>query len=596
MSPFMRQVSTTIFFTTAFCGVPGAVLAQDIGQRFERVGDTLGITHTQSEHSFNDIIEPRDMTGGAAAADFDGDGWTDLYFSRHERSSDDGLRPAQNVLYRNVAAEDGGRTFENVTDQYSTLSSDAMRSNGVAWGDIDNDHDPDLYVMGFNNSGRLYENQVSEGNGFTSVTSQRNIDLERGQMQPGRIRKNMSPAFGDYDRDGYLDLFTTEWFSSGGQGTQTNNRLFRNQGETAPGYFTDVTQAAGIKRSVDDDLHSGFSPRFTDLDNDGHPDLVSAGDWQSSRVFWNNGDGTFTDGTDSVGPAPDIDEGVAPPGAGQALEDATNAMGSTVGDFDGDGRLDWFITSTTDHRLLKKQGDRTLVDVRADANVFQGTWGWGATFLDHDNDRDLDLIFTNGIDTGEETSGGDPTKLLENQGDGTFEDATTEVGINHTDIGTGLLKLDYDKDGDLDVVIVENGSHQPTVLENKGGDNNWLQVDPIGTESNADGINARLILTQTEGGEKLVREIDGGSNFLSQDEMIAHFGLGDFEESIHELRIEWSSAGSEQTIQTFSDIDPNQRLIVNESTGIVPEPSSFAVLVLGGLSLLAQRRLRPSEA
>ncbi len=256
-----------------------------------------------------------------------------------------------------------------------------VNTSGVAAGDYDRDGDVDLYaVRGDIGPNLLFRNR---GDGtFEDVTAASGITSNRDSV---------SAAFGDYDRDGDLDLFITHWGDNSPPGP--TQQLWRNDGT---GAFTDVSAAAGISASYampDGQIADlSFTPSFADVDNDGWPDLLVAGDFRTSQVFRNNRNGTFTNTTD---PAVITDE---------------NAMGLAVGDYDDDGNLDWFVSSIWDpdqdamgnnwfvsgNRLYRGHGDGTFSDVTDVAGVREGYWGWGATFADFDNDGDLDLYHTNG--------------------------------------------------------------------------------------------------------------------------------------------------------------------------------------------------------
>ena len=309
------RTRNTALLAAALAAVAGPPAARG---GFTNVTAEAGITHVQARVTPGEMAS---MTGGAAARDFDGDGRVDLVFTRW----DDGP-----VLYRNL----GNGRFEDVTAA-SGIGSVA-RTNGAGWADVDNDGDADLYitradaraVAGFRHH-LLY---VNDGSGrFTEQA------VSRGAAagDPNQPRYGTSVAFGDFDRDGFLDVHTNEWGLR--DQAPSTARLLRNRGGGTPGYFVDVTERAGVAL----DLSPGYGPlrpnltgtwafssRFTDLDRDGYPDLVVASDFNTSRLFWNNGDSTFTDVTEDAGVGTD-----------------ENGMGLAVGDANGDGWQDLFITS-----------------------------------------------------------------------------------------------------------------------------------------------------------------------------------------------------------------------------------------------------------
>ena len=513
---------------------------------FTDVTIAAGVNYTQWQLPVEDT-ESLFMSGGAAAGDFDGDGWVDLYVTRLDNSD---------ILYRNL----GNGGFQDVSE--TAGFSQSLRTNGATWGDVDNDGDQDLYVTTLLDDSRRYYLYINDGNGvFTEEAVTRGADLTAPLATNG-----FSTTFGDYDHDGYLDLFTVEWNSNFGE---EHSRLLRNLGAAGPGIFEDVTLAAGVDISAGHP-HStsyGFAPTFIDMDRDGHVDLVVAADFGGSRLFWNNGDGTFSNGTIAAGVGTD-----------------ENGMGSAIGDYDGDGDLDWFIASiyetvsscselacnwgASGNRLFQNHGDRTFTDVTDVAGVRDGGWGWGSNFFDYDNDGDLDLTHTNGIDfpnsTVEAPFEGDQTRFWENT-NGVFAEIATQIGITDTDSGKGLLTFDYDNDGDLDLFIVNN-SGQPLLYRNDGGNTyDWLQVETVGSGSNADGIGAQITVVPdlASPDELIYQEISAGSNFLGQSEAVAHFGLGEFSGTIDMVTVFWPATG---IVQILEDVAPNSVLIVTEPT------------------------------
>ena len=407
------------------------------------------------------------MSGGAAAGDLDNDGYVDLYVTRLD---------APDILFRNT----GSGKFEDVSAE-SGLGAFDLRSNGAVWIDIDDDGDLDLYVTTISDT-RFYLFVNDGAGGFTEQAIPRGAAIETAGLHVG-----YSIGVGDYDLDGWLDIHVNEWGSSQlllPIGAPSHARLLRNVGSRAPGFFEDVTVRAGV---VLDDVQSqvvggsggqsigaagpwtgkspdgpfAFASTFTDLDSDGWPDLAVVSDFGMTRVFWNSGDGTFLDGTIAARIGTD-----------------KNGMGSTFGDYDGDGDLDWFVTSiyhefeacqlsrgcdprdATGNRLYRNEGGRLFHDATDEVGVRNGGWGWGAVFLDHDNDGDLDLIMVNGMHDSDDLLAADLgyTRLWENTGPGQMLDVSQSLGLSHADAGKGLLTFDYDRDGDLDLFIVNNGS------------------------------------------------------------------------------------------------------------------------------------------
>ena len=510
------------------------------------------------------------MSGGAAAGDFNGDGWVDLYITRLD---------AHDLLYQN----NGDGTFREISEQAfgSNHLADSM-SNGVAWGDIDNDNDLDLYVTSL--FSERYHLFVNQGDGtFVEQAIPRGADLLGDDLHFG-----FSPTFGDYDRDGYLDLVTTEWRidSQARSAEGQNTRLLRNQGRDGPGHYIDVTDTAGVALdrlvpSQPEFDSQSFTARFTDLDGDRWPDLAIAGDHGTSRLFWNNGNGTFLDGTDAAQVGTD-----------------RYGMGSAVGDYDGDGDLDWFVTSIFEsghpqrdgNRLYQNQGDRTFVDVTDDKQLRDGGWGWGAAWFDYDHDGDLDLAQASGqafpfLPHIAEGFNDGQVHFWRND-DGEFHEVSELLGLRDEGNGKGLLTLDYDRDGDLDLLVLRNGG-APSLWENQVGQSRqWLQIALIGSASNRQGIGALVTVDPNQDlvGDEMIREIDGGSHFLGQSPALAHFGLGETT-FIDRIIIDWPSGYR----QTLTNVGSSQQLVIEEP---VPEPASLALALAAVSGLVATHRKR----
>ncbi len=510
--------------------------------------------------SYVDCYEQR-FSGGVAVGDADGDAVDDLYVTRLDRPG---------ILYVNR----GDGTFVDWTRQ-AGLDRFDIHANGAAFADIDNDGDSDLYVTTIS-APRFYL-FVNDGSGvFTEEAVARGVDL--GDDEP---RAGFSIAVGDYDLDGFVDLHTTEWRAPLRQGDapSPHARLLHNLGGDRAGFFEDVTVRAGVEldrepawmplfmRQAGRHQSFSFSTAFVDLDRDDLPDLVIASDFTTSQLFWNNGDGTFTEGTRDA-----------------RVDTVRFGMGSTFGDYDADGDLDWYVTSIMNpetsclgrpcespyngNRLYRNDGDRVFADVTDQEGVRNGFWGWGVAFADVDNDGLLDLVSTTGQDFGDEDPQlvrfhDTPMRLWHNTGEGGFAEVAESVGIDSTREGKGLAVLDYDRDGDLDLYVANNGA-RPALFRNDGGNQeHWLRIRAQGVTSNRDGVGVVVEIRTTPGGAVQRREIGVGTHFLGQSERVAHFGLGEVDR-VAEVVVRFPATGRSVT---RTDVAADQVLTIVEPDG-----------------------------
>ncbi len=450
------------------------------------------------------------LGSGIAVNDYDNDGYLDFYITN-------GLG-FPNGLYHN----NGDGTFTDVSAE-AGVGETRRESTGFAFGDIDNDGFPDLYVGNYGRN-TLYHNN---GDGtFTDITRRAGVGDERNAR---------AVSFVDYNNDGFLDFYVTnfDWqFSvnflrtdNPGQG----NVLYRNNGD---GTFTDVTERAGVG-------HTGlaFAATWMDYDNDGDQDLFVANDVGRFILFRNNGDGTFTDVSVQAG-----------------FNVTGSWMGIATGDYNNDGNIDVYVVNvgpgtdlfvgmgapigTVFNALYRNNGDGTFTDVAKEAGVADAGFGFGCSFADFDNDGDLDLyVVSNYYFEGPGATGdlsmfgvldkglGDAnTFFFLNNGDGTFTEATAAVGIHDPSDARGLAIGDYNNDGFLDIFIGHERSRPIIYKNNAGNGNHWLKVKVVGTRSNRSGIGAKVRVVSN--GRAQIRDVNGGSSYLSQNSFETHFGLG----------------------------------------------------------------------
>jgi hypothetical protein len=470
-----------------------------------------------------------------------------------------------------IAATNGRGLFRTLpsartplfTDVSATSgTADAGNSEGVAWGDFDRDGDLDLFVANHSNqASRLYRN---DGTGvFTEIAAAAGVTNDRSAS---------AAVWGDYDNDGDLDLYVTNDGAA--------NRLYRNNGN---GTFTDVAAASGTNLAA-----QGRGAAWGDYDHDGHLDLyvVNVG---ANRLYRNGGSGAFSNATS--GP----------------LGDTSSGQGAAWGDYDGDGDVDLYVAnwSSQPNKLLRNDGG-AFTDVSAVSGTAGASSSTGATWVDYDNDGDLDLYVvnedsnrlyrndgtlpfvdvsaatrTNVSGTGRSASWGDfdhdgdldlyvsnfagPDWMLRQDACGVFVDVTLMTGTGSTSGHRGTAWGDMDGDGDLDLYVARSGSNR--LYRNSLGApayHRWLQIALVGNRSNRDGIGARIRVSTSS--RTQLRELSGGSGLYSQESLVASFGLGTA--TTADIEVRWPSG----VLQTVAGVTANQRITLTEPgpTGASP--------------------------
>ena len=497
--------------------------------QFPQLVDITASTGIKFEHLSSPeqkyIVES--MSGGVALIDYDRDGWPDIYFT-NAQSVEMALagKKARSALFHNN--HDG--TFTDVTDKAGV--GYPCWAQGAVVGDYNNDGWPDLLVTCFGGV-VLYRNN---GDGtFTDVTKQAALSNDSGWAT--------GAAFGDYDNDGWADLFVSHYvdfnlsdlpaFGSmktckyhgidvqcGPRGLKGSpDNLYHNNGD---GTFTDVSKAAGVG---DPGRRFGLTSVWVDFNNDGRLDLFVTNDGQPNYLYRNDGNGHFTDVAYLAGAAVNQD------GTEQAN------MGVALGDYLHTGRMSIAITHFSDEymALYRNDGNMNFADVSYASQIAPATTpyvGWGDGFFDFDNDGWLDFFMANGHVYPQVESADSGVKYLEpkllflNQRDGTFKNISKLSGpaIQVPQVSRGVAFGDLFNDGRIDIVI-ENLKGQPMILRPEGGpENHWIGFALEGTKSNRLALNARVKITAGE----LVQtsEVLSGGGYLSQNDLRLHFGLG----------------------------------------------------------------------
>jgi len=540
-----------------------------IGATFVDIGRAAGLntkTIYGGEHKNKYLLE---TTGcGVAFYDYDNDGWLDIFLVNGWRLEGfpSGEEPTSHLFKNN---RDG--TFTDVTVKAGLVHHGW--GQGVCIGDYDNDGHDDLFVSYFGKN-VLYHNN---GDGtFTDVT-------DKAGVGGNGKRWNTGCAFVDYDRDGKLDLFVANYIdldlatapvpesgpclykgvmvACGPPGLKGGkNILFHNNGD---GTFTDVSESSGILSA---NGTYGLGVLTGDFDNDGWPDIYVANDSAPSALYHNKKDGKFEDIAIEAGCA------LSPDGKPQA------GMGVSAADYDLDGNLDIVKTNFAGDTpsLYRNVGGANFEDTTFAAGLGAHTQylGWGCGFFDFDNDGWADILICNGhvypeVEQLKTEAGYAQHKLLyRNLRNGRFEEVTELAGpgITAAVAARGCAFGDFDNDGDIDVVVnTVNGLPQLLRCDSASG-NNWIKVKLIGTKSNRSGIGARVSCTATFPDEskphRQIDEVRSGGGYFSQSDLRIHFGLGKAQK-VDVLDIHWPSG----QVDTLKDLPANQLVTVREGAG-----------------------------
>ena len=528
---------------------------------FRDMTKQAGILFKHNSGAFGKKYLPETMGSGVCVLDYDNDGWQDILFvNSMDWPGHKGAAKSYPALYHN----NKNGTFTDVTRE-AGLATESY-GLGCAVADYDNDGFEDIYITTVG-SNHLFHNL---GNGkFADVT------VKAGVADPGF---STSAVWFDYDNDGKLDLFVThyiDWSIAKDQYCTLDNKnksyctpqtykgesstLFHNRGD---GTFENVTKRAGLH----DPTSKSLGVAMLDYDNDGWMDLFVANDTEPNKLYHNNHNGTFTDVAVQVG--------VAFSESGRVRA----GMGVDAGDYDGSGWQSLVIGNFTNESmsLYRNDGSGLFVDEEISSGIRQMSLQaltFGCFFFDYDLDGRLDIFAANGhvsddISVVQPTlKYAQPAILFHNSGNRKFEDASAKVGpaMQQPVVGRGAAYLDYDNDGDLDLVITANNGPARLLRNENGNQNDMLRVKLVGTRSNRDGIGARVTVT-TSSGTRLFRMVKTGSSYASQSELPLTFGLGTPQAGrTVGLEIVWPS-GQEDSL---SKIGANQLITVKEGSGII---------------------------
>jgi hypothetical protein len=552
----MKEVCRGFIYSLFLMSIPALLCAQKNNVMFTDITSKAGIgfKYTFGDYSYENILES--SGSGITVFDYNNDGLMDLYMMNGtylEGISDHKgkvFKDTSNKLYKN----NGNGTFSEVTKIAGLDNRNWSMAAGAV--DLDNDGYQDLYLLNYGPNVFYHNN----GNGtFSDITS--SLGLKGPDMLNGFTKWSIGVSFWDYNLDGRLDAmvgnflaFDPAYVSTQTPGMMPHPSEYKGQAsmlyeQQADGKFIDVSQQNGLY--FPDSKCMGLT--VFDYDDDGDIDIFQANDHQMNFLFRND-KGVYKE----VG----IASGVAANSQGKS----TGSMHGTIGDIDGDGLIDIFVADLKYGALYRNLGNGLFEDITESSGIalpIAGKGSWGASLFDYDNDGDLDIISANG--TAEELILQYPL-LLENDGNGHFKDVGKDHGsyFSAKRSGRGLAVLDYDNDGDLDIIV----SHvdlqaTATLLRNDGGNkNHWLGLTLKGEKGLASAIGAKI--TVRAGGKKQVFVNQWTSGYLSNNDQRLHIGLGQ-QKLINKLEVKWPNGKQE----VYENIKSDRYLTIIEGKGIV---------------------------
>ena len=529
-----------------------------IGFHFTDVTASAGLNFKHNNGAYGGKFLPETLGSGCAFLDYDADGWQDILLVNSVDWPGHARQRSPLKLYRN----NRNGTFTDVT-RAAGLDIE-MYGMGVAVGDYNNDGFPDILITCVGQN-RLFKN-TGKGT-FVDVTNSSGL----GKRQAF----STSALWFDYDRDGLLDLFVcnyVKWAPEHDVFCSLDGKhksyctpeayvgqtcwLFHNRGN---GTFEDVTASSGIF----DSSSKSLGVAMFDCDHDGWPDLLVANDTQPNKLYRNQRNGTFKDVA--------VEAGIAFSAEGKARA----GMGVDVGDFDNSGRPGIAITNFDNEMigLYRADGSGNFADVAVQSGVglpSKTTLGFGCAFADCDLDGSLDLIAVNGhiddtVRNIRNVGYAQAPQFFLNNGKGTFREVSAELGggFNAPKVGRGLAVGDFDRDGDVDVLMTTNNGPAYLFRNDQTAGNHSIRFKLVGTKSNRDAIGTQIRIFA--GGTSQTRMVRSGSSYLSQSELPVTFGLGK-QDKVERAVVEWPSGRTED----FKDLSAQKTYEITEEKGIKP--------------------------
>jgi enediyne biosynthesis protein E4 len=538
---------------------PSNLLAASPGFRFTDVTGSAGIHFLHNTGAYGGKLLPETLGSGCAFLDYDADGWQDILLVNSMDWPGHKRQRTTLKLFKN----NRNGTFTDVT-KAAGLDVE-LYGMGVAVGDYNNDGFPDIFIT-----------CVGQSHLFRNTGKGTFVDVTKASGLMGKQALSTSAIWVDYDRDGFLDLFVCNYVRWSAEhdvfcSLDGKNKsyctpeayrgdtcwLYRNRGD---GTFEDVTASSGIF----DSSSKSLGVAILDCDDDGWPDLLVANDTQPNKLYRNLHNGKFKDIA--------VEAGLAFSSEGKARA----GMGVDVADYDNSGKAGIVITNFDNEMIgLYRYGGKGYDDVAMQAGIgpaSKNTLGFGCVFFDANLDGLQEIAIANGhIDETVRNIHGNvgyaqAAQLFQNLGGGQFRDVAPEIGggFDKPKVGRGLAIGDFDRDGDLDVLLTTNNDGAYLYRNDVVNSNRSIRFRLVGTKSNRDAIGAVVrIVVQ---GQRQMRMVRSGSSYLSQSELPVTFGIGQ-DQQIDHVEIEWPSGAKEE----YKKLAPGKSYQVIESKGITEE-------------------------